>query len=134
MALITWNESYSVGVTEIDAQHQKLIELINQLHEMMRQGQAHEIEGAVLKDLIAYTKNHFSTEEKYFSRFVYPDTEVHKTAHATFTHKVLDFEKRFAAGEKLSIEILHFLSEWLTGHIKIVDKRYTAYFHEHGVQ
>lgn len=31
MAIITWNEDYSVGVEEIDKQHQVLIGIINKL-------------------------------------------------------------------------------------------------------
>ena len=36
MALITWDDSYSVKVDKIDGQHQKLMGLINQLHEAMK--------------------------------------------------------------------------------------------------
>lgn len=41
MPLIQWNESLSVGVVEIDRQHRKLVELINDLNNAMRQGKGH---------------------------------------------------------------------------------------------
>jgi len=38
MALFDWNDQLSVGVAEIDKQHQELVKLINDLHEAMREG------------------------------------------------------------------------------------------------
>ena len=38
MAFFEWDDNYSVGVAEIDQQHQRLIGLINELHEAMTQG------------------------------------------------------------------------------------------------
>ena len=35
MAFFEWNDSYSVGVVEIDRQHQRLIDFIDQLYEAM---------------------------------------------------------------------------------------------------
>ena len=33
MSLIQWDDSYSVGVAELDAQHQRLIQMINELND-----------------------------------------------------------------------------------------------------
>ena len=46
MALIQWNDSLKVGVAEIDKQHQKLVDMINDLHDAMRQGQGNAVPGA----------------------------------------------------------------------------------------
>ncbi|MGI6102630.1 MAG: hypothetical protein ACOYET_09155 [Bacillota bacterium] len=40
MALIQWSDELSVGVRELDAQHQRLIQMINELNEAMLQGKA----------------------------------------------------------------------------------------------
>ena len=46
MSIIQWDESLSVKVKEIDAQHQKLINLLNELFDAMRVGKVnpHRIE------------------------------------------------------------------------------------------
>ena len=65
MALITWNEQYSVNVSEMDIQHQRLFELINQLHSAMLAGKGNETMDGILHGLKEYTITHFSAEEKY---------------------------------------------------------------------
>ncbi|MGA2457536.1 MAG: hemerythrin domain-containing protein [Terriglobales bacterium] len=63
MALVTWDTSYSVSVKSCDAEHQKLFDLINQLHEAMRLGQGRAIVGPVVQELENYTQTHFRAEE-----------------------------------------------------------------------
>jgi len=55
MALITWNAALSVGVKEIDDQHKKLIDLVNQLNDAMHAGKGRDVLGAVLAELVKYT-------------------------------------------------------------------------------
>ena len=71
MAFIEWSEKLSIGIKVIDDQHKKLIEQINILHSAMREGKAKEVVGAILEELRAYTKYHFSNEEKAFERYNY---------------------------------------------------------------
>ena len=66
MALIKWNDSFSVGVVEIDLQHQKLVALINDLNEAMLQARGKTVLTRILNELVSYTVVHFGTEEKYF--------------------------------------------------------------------
>ena len=52
MALITWSSMFSVGVAEIDNQHKKLVELINQLNDAMHAGKGADVMGKVLSELV----------------------------------------------------------------------------------
>jgi hemerythrin len=135
MALIQWNDSLSVNVTEIDKQHQKLVQMINELHDAMREAKGNTVIGPLLNGLIEYAGTHFKAEERYFVRFAYPDAAAHKKAHADFVAKVLDFKTKFeASAVGLSLEVMTFLSNWLQGHIKGEDKKYTPCFNANGLK
>ena len=50
MSFIEWDEKYSVQVKEIDEQHQKLIGLINTLHDAMRDGKGRDVISGIIGD------------------------------------------------------------------------------------
>ncbi len=134
--LIQWNSSLSLGVNEIDEQHMKLIGMISQLHDAtMRAGKEKELLGTTLNELVRYTVNHFSTEEKYFDRYDYPETAAHIDEHAKFIREVSAFKKEFEEGRiGITIKLMNFLSEWLWNHIMSSDKKFGPYLNEKGIR
>lgn len=60
MPLLTWNDSFSVGVRAIDSQHSTLVAILNELYDAMMQGHAKEVTGPLLHKLIKYTREHFT--------------------------------------------------------------------------
>jgi len=133
MAFMSWDDSFSVNVKEIDLQHQKLIDMINEFysHVGKNSGQAFR---ALLDSLVDYTHYHFSTEERYFQRFGYPGAVNHTEMHQEFIDKVSDVGTRLDRGELvISLEMTSFLKDWLTHHIKQVDKAYAQFFNDHGL-
>ncbi len=135
MDLINWSDSLSVNVAEIDQQHQKLVAMINELNDAMRQGKGKEALKHIVSGLISYTGTHFKTEEQYFDRFGYPDADSHKKNHADFVQKVMEFNNGFEKGKfGLTLEIMNFLSNWLQTHIKGTDKKYSKFFNDNGLK
>lgn len=135
MDLIQWNDTLSVGVSEIDKQHKELVRMINQLNDAMKVGKAKDQLGEILVGLVKYALSHFKTEEIYFDKFGFPEAISHKKEHLDFTQKVSDFKKSFDAGTVgLSVSIMTFLSNWLTNHIKTTDKKYSKLFNDKGLK
>lgn len=135
MPLLDWKSEYSVGITEIDLQHKKLIAMLNDLHEAMGSGKGKETLSKIVKGLMDYTQSHFATEEKYFKQFSYPKTASHVMEHKKFVQEVSDFAKKYEEGKlTLSIEIMKFLKTWLTTHICGVDKEYAPFLKEKGLK
>lgn len=135
MALITWSNMFSTGVGEQDAQHKKLIDLINQLNDAMQAGRGNDVLGKVLSELVNYTVFHFGYEEKLMGQYGYEDTAAHKAEHAKFVQTAGDFKKKFDAGNAvISVELMNFLRDWLTTHIMKTDKKLGQALNKAGVK
>lgn len=127
MALMNWNDSLSVGVQDMDSQHKKLVDMINELHEAMmaRKGQAAVV--GLIAGLKDYAKDHFSKEEAFLAKHNYAELQKQKVAHNQFIEKVMDFECSIEGGKMtISMEVMQFLKTWLAGHIMDEDKKYGA--------
>lgn len=60
-----WDDMlYSVGIASIDAQHKKLVALVNNLFEAMKSGKGATVVGSILDELIQYTASHFKYAEE----------------------------------------------------------------------
>lgn len=136
MAFFEWKESMSVGVSQFDEQHKKLVVMINDLFEAMHAGKASEVLGDVLlSGLIDYTQTHFANEERLMQLHSYPELAAHKQEHTRLTQKVMDLQAQHQAGKMaLSIETSRFLREWLTQHIMHNDKKYGQFFNSKGIR
>jgi hemerythrin len=123
MPFFNWSPSLSVGVKELDDQHQKLIDMVNRLHDGMKNGKGSQELGSVLGEMVEYAKFHFSTEEKILSTHAYPSLIKQKLEHDAFTKKALEFQTQHQQGKlALSINVLTFLKDWLNNHIQVEDQ------------
>jgi len=128
MSLITWNDHLNVGVEEIDQQHQKLVQLINGLHNHMLAGDASEIMNKVLDRVIEYTGFHFQTEEQLMAQYAYPDSAAHKKEHKDLVDTAVNLQVKLKSGNShLTMETMHFLQDWLQHHILGSDKKFAEY-------
>lgn len=125
MALMQWDESMSVGVEELDMQHQKLIDLINEAYAGIQMHDEHIMTDLIVK-MRDYANLHFSTEEGYLKKYNYPNFEEHKFHHVKFNTVVDGFQKKQFEKTNLS-QIFLFLSRWLATHIMEEDKQYVPY-------
>ena len=134
MALFTWNDSFSVKVKQFDDQHKKLVDLVNKLHDSMKEGKGAAGAKEVLNSLITYTQTHFADEERLMKQHGYPSYEQHKKEHNQLVMKVSDIKKLIDEGKMLiSHELMVFLKEWLVKHIQGEDKKYGPFLNGKGV-
>ncbi|MCK5032280.1 MAG: hemerythrin family protein [Calditrichia bacterium] len=134
MELIKWSDEMSVNIKEIDDQHKKLIEIINNLFIAMLEGKAQDIINKTVDELINYAEYHFSTEENYFEKHNYPGFHSHKIQHSYYKDEILNYKQELLNGKStVPTDVFNFLKDWLTEHIMNSDKKYSKYLNNKGV-
>jgi len=135
MAFIEWDDSFSVDISEIDKQHQKLFAMINELADATHGDTAENTLRGIADGLVSYIDVHFTCEEDYFDQFGYAEAQGHKKEHANFVQRVLAFMDEFEQGNlDVSTDMMQFLSDWLVAHIKGSDRRYAPFLIAQGVK
>lgn len=135
MALIEWDDSYSVNVNLIDRQHQKLFEYANKYQEAVQNDKSEGALRKLLDDLAEYAIVHFNIEERYFTQFTYEGAEEHKHEHKILTAKIKDLYSKVKAGVSIEEdEVSKFLKIWLETHIKGTDHKYIECFKKGGLR
>jgi hemerythrin-like metal-binding protein len=108
---------------------------LNDLHAAMLKGQARNLTGPLLRELVEYTHTHFSTEERMLAAASYPGLVIHRLKHRELIKQVEEFAARFEKGEiTLNLDLMNFLRDWLSNHIQKVDHEYGSWLNEHGVR
>ena len=139
MGQFSWDAGYSVDVALIDAQHQQLFSLINQVADAVENLKCAEAVDVILPKLVNYTGYHFDEEESRMNQLGYPEAAQHRAQHEAFKAKLdelsvharnADVSERAAA----TLDMLTFLNDWLVQHIGAVDKKLGAFLRENGVR
>lgn len=127
MKAIEWDDSLSVHIPEIDRQHQRLIDLINDLDETMAASGQEQVRG-VIEGLKDYAIVHFDAEESLLETHEYPGLKNHQTEHWEFIKKVRNFEQAQDLGlAGVRENIIRFLTQWLLRHIRVTDQKYAVF-------
>ena len=124
MGHLAWQNDLNTGIAEIDSQHKRIVEMINQLYDAEQIGDREAV-GQVIEDLVDYTMSHFAFEETLIEDAGYPLTRAHKKVHELFIRRVNDYKLRIHAGENVAHELREMLARWLFNHIRNEDAAYT---------
>ncbi|MCP5125503.1 MAG: bacteriohemerythrin [Gammaproteobacteria bacterium] len=129
-AFIEWSPALSVGDAMLDQQHQKLVEMINTLHDAMATQSAQVQIKELLDSLVEYTQKHFGYEEERMRSANYPHLARHQRLHTDLLNQVGALYDKFKRGKKINMELMQFLKDWLVNHIQKTDKQYSPYLQE----
>ena len=126
--LIRWNSTYELGHSEIDGQHQKLVDIINDFYNAFATAQAHNKIGDIIGELVNYTIFHFTAEEEIFKASTYPDAEEHIQTHKEFVDKLKGYHQEVKDGNMTTTyDLMTFLRDWLLQHIMGTDTKYLPF-------
>lgn len=135
MPKILWEATFSVGIKELDDQHKRLIDFMNEIYERLeKDAEATDYRDFFIR-LRGHAENHFATEERYFAEFAYPDAVEHTKEHRKVQARIGKLEEAFNQDPSTLVvyEVLHLLDDWLFDHAMMYDKKYTEHFKKHGL-
>ena len=130
-----WVDAFRVGVKELDDQHRRLFSLVNELSEII--GKTGKIEGhdKEKRELLAFARVHFQSEEALMEAHDYSRTEVQRKEHGDLIARLERFagegERRARPRAQTAVD---YLKDWLIRHVLLEDLRYRDFFREKGLR
>jgi len=129
--LIPWTNKFACGIKLIDDQHKGLVDLVNEMfnHVTGNDVQERNYFNRVIKEAVAYVKNHFATEEKIMLATKFSGYAEHKKEHENFVLAVVENIRDYESGKRHTLSTFtRFLKDWILSHVALVDKQYFDYF------
>ena len=124
-----WSDKLATGIVEVDTQHQRLVELINEVGNLCAEDAGSEQIKPVLDELVRYTVYHFKTEEDMMRQYEVNAEHQHNhlKAHAAFCTQVTlaigIIQTSPQNSMSLLAQLLNYLTHWLLQHIMMDDLR-----------
>ncbi len=132
MTRITWLKALDTGIEEIDLQHRRLVDYINELDRARETGDRSQV-GKVIDALVDYTRTHFVYEEELMSQMGFPDLDGHRKVHQLFADKLQQTILAYEQKTNVCDDLISMLEHWLKHHIRHEDGAYVQYAKDQGV-
>lgn len=114
----------SVGIPQIDDEHQKLFECLDVLMLTVNTPRSDARTAEILNSLQTYSKTHFESEEGLMQACNYPGMAAHKQEHLAFIDKIEKFQEQASCKQaNTAQQMTAYLIQWLTAHISNSDKK-----------
>jgi hemerythrin len=126
---LAWDESLSVGVPEIDRQHQEIVRQLRELAEEVSRPVTPEELRRKVERLRDYVEGHFETEEVWMRAQGYPHAASHQASHR-LANELLERAVRRCAGPGATERVqalLQRMISWYLIHLRSEDLRLGRY-------
>jgi len=133
-----WKDRYNLNIEQIDNQHRKLFEIGERAYSLAILNDSYDHYDeimTVLNELLDYAEYHFKYEENLLESYNYDGLGQQKQEHGFYINRINSITSRdIDENQKQTIiEIVDFLSEWISNHILFSDRKYAIYFQEKGI-
>ena len=125
MDYIVWNDSFNIGVKEMDEQHKLLVSHINELYNAIKAGNSESVVKPILIKLTDYINVHFAAEENLLKIHNYPMIEAQIAQHSHYISEIAFMESSFMNKKQTAQNLLLFLKDWFIHHITTEDLKYS---------
>jgi hemerythrin len=131
---ITWYDSYSVELEELDNQHKELFETLSQIFTIFEeQGLGPEYKKK-LNQYFESLESHLAFEESLMTRLEYPRYLIQKNGHVSILTIISKYKETQKHSDSAELDFLEKMKEWLLVHTLIEDRKYSQFFREKGLR
>lgn len=124
MALLEWNDRYSVGVEAVDHEHKELIDIINKLHDELSAKGSQLTATTFFGDLLKAITAHFALEERFMREHKYDQFAQHKGDHERLLDEIRDIMDDFEGDAEIgAADLSRRLDAWFSRHFETHDAR-----------
>lgn len=124
MTLIQWKAEFSVGNAAVDHEHRELIDLINSVHDGIREDTGLDRLAEGLGEIYAQIAAHFALEEKLMRDAGYGDLNAHKEDHEALLDQIAAILHGVEVGRGYDEAALSArLERWFSGHFSTHDAK-----------
>jgi hemerythrin len=136
MAQMNWNDKMSVGVEEMDGDHQELIALLNEIDASVAADQSRDATNEIIDRLMKSVKAHFDREQDLLEKSGFAGAAAHHREHDEMLRTARDWQAHFkdASFSKLSLEAVSGFQSWLDNHIQGADMLYGPHLNAMGIR
>ncbi len=131
MSAFVWKETFNIGHKEIDGDHRKFFDLLNECY----LGSCSPGSGTVDPDLIhrlkEYAAMHFSYEEQVMRASGFPDLAAHERRHRYFEERIAELELHSMDSAPRFESMFSFLLDWFQNHVLEEDMQFAPYVRTH---
>ena len=122
MEAFQWNPCFVTGLTDVDEQHHRLVDIINRFGNLVMQENGASLEDieTVYSELASYAHYHFSEEEALMAAMRVDERYIaqHKHTHENFLDEVNRLHAAVTDSNQAAAKsLLQFLTHWLAYHI-----------------
>ena len=129
---LSWKESFASGHALIDAQHQGLFDVANEVLAAVLSSRPRDEIAEIVERLIADVVQHFKDEEEFLASIGWVDLEEHAEEHARLLEKAAQLSTAFQQDALAVGELFEFLAyDVVTRHMLGADRQYFPYVAGH---
>ena len=127
--LFNFDQKYKFGIPEVDNEHSKLVDILNDVNDLLVQGKRDDGRKLFKEKLTDYINTHFRNEEKFLEKMGYPDLEEHKKVHIAFKESFNSLTPSITSSDEAAFrKALNDGYMWLISHIGMTDKKYANFY------
>ncbi len=120
-----WPKELLTGVPMLDQQHEAIFDCVNKIARAAHDGRLLLTVHAIAQ-LKSYVRDHFDAEENLMRIHGYPRLQAHIAEHAKFKKDLLALIMLNTRQDN-TVEMVAFLTDWLSNHVAGADLDYIPY-------